>query len=1338
MNRIFITFCLYFVFSVVTLAQGYTDVTQRYIKNPDLQSQEGWTYSRVNVSGETLTWSAVSKSYSGSYVSEIFAGSELKYKTYEVWQKITLPRGAYHLYGRAFQRDADKVIMFVRQVNARDSVAVASVADQFDSSPNNLDEAAKAFNANMYLNDLAFTVADDETEVTIGYEGGFTGGGQWFAFGGFTLYQVQDEISPVHPKDVTPSLTRAMANYTGLTGCYKKADSYIHEKYSTANFGVGMLVSQTFKGLENGFYQVVIQANASQANGVGSLSASPMLVVAGQKREVMEPVTRSAVDKVDEYVLSDVEVTNGTLRVGIQNQSVGCNWLLFNVKSLKYLGAGNQISHVTLKRDETFSIGSIVQADVDSDIPLRAGQLNSIALPFSMTAAQTAAAFSRVYTLAGVERDAEGNLQGILIDADSIDFGRGYFVEVSEDKMLSATNVYLQPGAPAEEYSIWGESLVSGHFGKTALKDVYVLSDNGELTFVSEQTDVPGFMATVSLPAALGNNKQPITLTHIDYSDVHFTVDIENIQVRHFINDNTYTEDSPSVVDSYNVSPPERRDQPSAICIPLPSQEDSVTLKIEGIDCVWRFPASDMLRVYNLYPQREYRYTVEAAEKVISSGRFNITGHLRMIMAETGNNIRDLGGWETAEGLRLRHGLLYRSGELNGGHTMSEADKQEMLRLGIGAELDLREDVDIADFAVDEVPLSKSSSFGQDFPYLYQNQHRFGDDALRIDTACWRTSFKFVIDNLRAGKSVLFHCIWGADRTGCMAFLIEGLLGLPIDQLYKDYELTTFSIADSRLKSGLDSKLAYINTLPGNTLQQRFFYYLHNVAGVPGNDLLELIDRMVEGESSITKSQLALMSAADTLIIQDVHSLSAVCPRGATIADGAHAILTDASGSQNEIEMSVDGIAIRFGHYRLAPASTYSLTIPAGAVSDADGNANAEALKIAFKTPLMSDGEYYFYMPTLERFLGRGANFGTRAVADRFGVPVTLTTDISGISTFRYLDNLLYLGSDGFTDKDFSYNSVYWTLKQTDAEHPERLVMLSNNGFYLNLVDNTRARVEATSPAEATQVELVGIERQKEIVQQQQDENILQAAQDAGIEAADMSVLDAILSDEYSEIKNVATIKGSKLGNATFWPLTEPTDVQNASGNAYNVGAYGGELFMKHGQVSQTVTVKYPGLYKLTLTAFYRQGRNSRCYEIGNKGYKLSNAYVTINDVYYAQIPDWYSDCVNSSNPNTTDQASSLMLARKYTTNVYAYVGEDLQATISINCPSFITNGWCIFNNFYLAYFRNKENAIGTLEADETHEEVFDLVGRRVHNNQQPAAGLKKGIYIIKGQKLVR
>ena len=54
-------------------------------------------------------------------------------------------------------------------------------------------------------------------------------------------------------------------------------------------------------------------------------------------------------------------------------------------------------------------------------------------------------------------------------------------------------------------------------------------------------------------------------------------------------------------------------------------------------------------------------------------------------------------------------------------------------------------------------------------------------------------AIQWLIDRLREGKPVYFHCIYGADRTGTLAFLLESLLGVGENELAKDYELTSFS-----------------------------------------------------------------------------------------------------------------------------------------------------------------------------------------------------------------------------------------------------------------------------------------------------------------------------------------------------------------------------------------------------------------------------------------------------------------------------------------------------------------------------------------------------------------
>ncbi len=51
---------------------------------------------------------------------------------------------------------------------------------------------------------------------------------------------------------------------------------------------------------------------------------------------------------------------------------------------------------------------------------------------------------------------------------------------------------------------------------------------------------------------------------------------------------------------------------------------------------------------------------------------------------------------------------------------------------------------------------------------------------------------------------ILFHCTSGADRTGTFAFLLEGMLGVALDDLYRDFELTCFSMGGKRWRSNIE------------------------------------------------------------------------------------------------------------------------------------------------------------------------------------------------------------------------------------------------------------------------------------------------------------------------------------------------------------------------------------------------------------------------------------------------------------------------------------------------------------------------------------------------------
>jgi protein-tyrosine phosphatase len=48
------------------------------------------------------------------------------------------------------------------------------------------------------------------------------------------------------------------------------------------------------------------------------------------------------------------------------------------------------------------------------------------------------------------------------------------------------------------------------------------------------------------------------------------------------------------------------------------------------------------------------------------------------------------------------------------------------------------------------------------------------------------------------------HCNHGADRTGTIMYLLNGLLGVPYEQLVQDFELTTFSASGTRTRTGIN------------------------------------------------------------------------------------------------------------------------------------------------------------------------------------------------------------------------------------------------------------------------------------------------------------------------------------------------------------------------------------------------------------------------------------------------------------------------------------------------------------------------------------------------------
>lgn len=180
-------------------------------------------------------------------------------------------------------------------------------------------------------------------------------------------------------------------------------------------------------------------------------------------------------------------------------------------------------------------------------------------------------------------------------------------------------------------------------------------------------------------------------------------------------------------------------------------------------------------------------------------------------------NFRDLGGWPTANGGRVRTGLLYRCGELD---NLTPAGWQHLADLRIAGIYDLRGDSEIAirapgaigsGITVHRVPMwgagSAADAFfdpvaaagGSDPVARYAEAKAEG--YVRM-VEMFARGFGTVISGLArsCGLPALFHCAAGKDRTGVLAAVILRLLGVDEADVLKDYLASREGTPASRLE----------------------------------------------------------------------------------------------------------------------------------------------------------------------------------------------------------------------------------------------------------------------------------------------------------------------------------------------------------------------------------------------------------------------------------------------------------------------------------------------------------------------------------------------------------
>ena len=227
------------------------------------------------------------------------------------------------------------------------------------------------------------------------------------------------------------------------------------------------------------------------------------------------------------------------------------------------------------------------------------------------------------------------------------------------------------------------------------------------------------------------------------------------------------------------------------------SQDDA--LKVDGDAVSFTMPRA------NLKIAREYHWRVtgrgkaaEGQEKrpVVRSeiASFATEDRAPRWIAIKGNvaNIRDFGGWRTTDGRRVRQGMAFRgqglnnnsvTGEAPGSNRLTVEDLKYMTRtLGIRTDLDLRSKAETAD--LDESPLGPGVKLILRSSQSYRGIFNGGGRKTMAENV------RVFCD--RANYPIYFHCIGGADRTGSLAYVLLGTLGVPQHDIETDWESTSY------------------------------------------------------------------------------------------------------------------------------------------------------------------------------------------------------------------------------------------------------------------------------------------------------------------------------------------------------------------------------------------------------------------------------------------------------------------------------------------------------------------------------------------------------------------
>lgn len=238
--------------------------------------------------------------------------------------------------------------------------------------------------------------------------------------------------------------------------------------------------------------------------------------------------------------------------------------------------------------------------------------------------------------------------------------------------------------------------------------------------------------------------------------------------------------------------------------------------------------------LYNLKIATTYFYSLknETQEKMQASFKTEDMAP-RNLYIDGVTNVRDIGGWKNDSGVPVKQGMLFRSAKFNADESteilISEEGIQTLTEeLGIKTEIDLRTSDDNENGGITHSVLGDNVSYIQ-IPFVS------GGNIVLLNKD--KIKAIFTILGNEENYPIVFHCSIGTDRTGMIAFLINSLLGVSEEDLYKDFLFSNFGdIGRMRAPSIIETYMDTVRMNKAATLKENTEEYLISI-GVDREDI---------------------------------------------------------------------------------------------------------------------------------------------------------------------------------------------------------------------------------------------------------------------------------------------------------------------------------------------------------------------------------------------------------------------------------------------------------------------------------------------------------------------